>query len=135
MDPFSLTVGTVGLIGAVNACLKLAKKAVGPSKLGKAELAAANNTLFDALGILNSFKAFLELHEDDDGRMQTLVHLEPAMDRCREALQTIKTFIQGTSRVEKMWKGVKFDKEFKSALDAVEKSSELFRMAVMVDQQ
>lgn len=135
MDPFSLTVGTVGLIGAVNACLKLAKKFVGPSKFGKSELAATNSTLYESLGILNSFKTFLELHEDDECHMQTLVHLGPAVDRCREALQTIKTFMQGTSKVEKIWKGAKFDKDFKSALNAVDESSKLFKLAVMADQQ
>lgn len=135
MDPFSLTVGTVGLIGAVNACLKLAKKFVGPSKFGKAELAAANSTLYEALGILNSFKAFLDLHEDDESHMQTLVHLEPAMDRCQEALKTIRVFMQGTSTVEKIWKGARFDKEFKNALNAVDSSSKLFKLAVMADQQ
>lgn len=135
MDPFSLTVGIVGLIGAVNGCLKLTKKFVGPSKFGKSELAATKSTLYEAVGILNIFKTYLELHEDDECHMQALVHLAPAMDRCREALQTIKTFLQGTSTVEKIWKGAKFDKEFKNALNAVDESSKLFKLAVMADQQ
>lgn len=135
MDPFSLTVGTVGLIGAVKACLKLAGKVVGPSKLGKAELAATNSTLFEALGILKSFKTFLKLHRDDHDRLQTLSHLGPVMKRCEQALQTIEAFMQGTSTLEKMWKGAKFDKNFKSAITAVDESTKLFKLAVMADQQ
>lgn len=135
MDPFSLTVGTIGLIGAVKACLKLAGKVVGPSKLGKAELDATNSTLFEALGILKNFKTFLKLHRDDHDRLQTLAHLGPVMKRCEDALQTIEAFMQGTSTFEKLCKGVKFDKSFKSAITAVDESTKLFKLAVMADQQ
>ncbi|KAI3395885.1 hypothetical protein diail_670 [Diaporthe ilicicola] len=135
MDPFSLTVGTVGLIGAVNSCLKLAAKFVGPSKFGSAELAAIKGTLYEALGILTQFETYVKIHGDDDGHRQTLVHLKPVMERCGEALQSIETFIRDTSAHEKMWKGAKFDKAFKTALAAVDESSKLFKLAVMADQQ
>ena len=135
MDPFSLTVGTIGLIGAVKACLKLAGKVVGPSKLGKAELDATNSTLFEALCILKSFKTFLKFHADDEDRLQTLAHLGPVVERCQEALQSIKAFMQGSSKFEKMWKGASFDKSLKSAIKAVEESSKLFKLALTVDQQ
>lgn len=135
MDPFSLTVGTVGLIGAVKACLELAGKFVGPSKLGKAELTATNSTLNEALVILQSFETFLKLHADDDDRLQALAHLGPVVDRCQQALQSIEAFMQGTNTFEKMWKGAKFDKTFKSAITAVDKSMELFKLAVTADQQ
>lgn len=135
MDPFSLTVGTVGLIGAVKACLELAGKFVGPSKLGKAELAATNSSLKEALIILKSFKTFLKLHADDDDRLQTLAQLGPVVDRCQQALQSIKAFMQDTSTLGKMWKGAKFDKTFKSAMTAVDESIKIFKLAVTADQQ
>lgn len=135
MDPFSLTVGTLGLIGAVKSCLKLAAKFVGPSKFGSAELAATTTTLYEALGILTSFKTYVELHDDDEGHLQTLIHIQPVMERCREALQSIKSFMQGTSTFDKMLRGVRFDKTFKSSLAAVDESSKLFKLAVMADQQ
>ncbi|KAK7722769.1 hypothetical protein SLS63_009164 [Diaporthe eres] len=134
MDPLSITVSVVGLIGAVKACLKLAGKFVGPSKLGKAELADTNSTLYEALGILKSFKTFLKLHDDDDGRLQALVHLGPVMERCQQALQCIKAYMQDTSAFEKIWKGAKFDKTYKNAIKAVGESSKLFKLAVMADQ-
>lgn len=135
MDPLSITVSVVGLIGAVKACLKLAGKFVGPSKLGKPELADTNSTLYEALGILQSFKTFLKLHDDDDGRLQALVHLGPVMERCQQALQCIKAFMQDTSAFEKIWKGAKFDKTYKNAIKAVSESSKIFKLAVMADQQ
>lgn len=135
MDPFSLTVGTLGLIGAVKSCLKLAGKFVGPSKFGAVELALITTTLYEALGILTNLQTYIELHEEDDRRLQTLVHLGPVVERCQQALQSIKAFMQGTSTLDKMWKGAKFDKSFKSVITAVEESSKLFKLAVMADQQ
>ena len=78
---------------------------------------------------------FLKFHADDEDRLQTLAHLGPVVERCQEALQSIKAFMQGSSKFEKMWKGASFDKTLKSAIKAVEESSKLFKLALTVDQQ
>jgi hypothetical protein len=134
MDPFSIAVGVLGVIQAVTSCLKLSKKFIGPSTVSKEELALITNTLYGFHGIMRSFQAHLEIWDDDDDRMKSLEYLKPAVTQCNAAVEVIKEYVKG-SGVEKILRGVKFDKKLKVALASINSARSLFEMAIQSDQQ
>lgn len=134
MDPFSLTVGVVGILTAAQSCLKMIKKQIGPSAMSSEEMQNMMKTLWGINGVMGSFKAYQELHDDDDDRMSSLEYLKPVATRSCEAIQIIKDYI-GSGRRERFLHGVKFDKKLKLALKALEDASRLFSMALVSNQQ
>ncbi|KAF4854576.1 hypothetical protein CGCSCA2_v009577 [Colletotrichum siamense] len=134
MDPFSLTVGVLGIVAAAQACLKTIKKRVGASAMSSAEIEGMMKTLYEIHGVMGSFKTHLELHDDDEDRLESLQYLMPVMNRSSEALQIVKDYVN-SGRTEKAFRGVKFDKQLKLSLKRLDDASEIFSMAVVSNQQ
>lgn len=134
MDPFSLTVGVLGIVTAAQACLKTIKKRIGPSDMSSTEMDDMMKTLYEIHGVMGSFKTHLDLHDDDEDRLRSLQHLLPVMNRSSEALQIVKDYIN-SGRMEKVFRGVKFDKKLKASLKRLDDASKIFSMAVVLNQQ
>lgn len=134
MDPFSLTVGSLSILGAVTACLKLAKKHVGPSAMSSAEAGNLMKTLYEFHGAMNNFKTHLDMYDDDDVRMASLEYLKPVVERAYESSKIIKEYL-GSGRAAKTFRGSKFDRKLKDSLKALDEAGKLFNMAILSDQQ
>lgn len=134
MDPFSISVGILGIISSVTSCLKLAKQHIGPSAMSSTEAESLKKSLYEFLGVMHSFKAHLELHDDDDERLASLEYLTPAVNRSLEALKIVKEYIN-SGRTDKLFRGVKFDKRLKASLKSLDDARQLFSLAVLADQQ
>ncbi|KAF3801959.1 hypothetical protein GCG54_00015182 [Colletotrichum gloeosporioides] len=130
MDPFSLTVGVIGILTAVQSCLKTINKNFGPSSMSSEEIQGMMNTLWELIGVMESLKTYHQLHGDDDDRMTSL---KPVMTRSREAIQIIEDYIS-SGRWERFLHGVKFDRKLKIALRALDDTTKIFRMALVSDQ-
>ncbi|EQB48610.1 hypothetical protein CGLO_12147 [Colletotrichum gloeosporioides Cg-14] len=90
-------------------------------------------TLYEIHGVMGSFKAHLDLHDDDDDRMESLHYLMPVINRSSEALQTVKDYVS-SGRTEKAFRGIKFDKKLKASLKRLDDASKVFRMAILSNQ-
>lgn len=134
MDPFSITVGILGIINAVDLGLKLSKKYAGPSTKSSTELQHLTRTLCELYGVLTTFNRYLEL-QDDDRLPKSYEYLKLALERCDDAVGVVTGFLQNAKPTEKAFRGVKFDKKFKVALKTLDDACKVFKMATMVDQQ
>lgn len=134
MDPFSLTVGVFGLVTAVTSCIKGIKKHVGPSSRSSAETESLKKSLCEFLGAMTSFQAHLGLNDDDDERMASLEQLKPVITQSLESLEIVQHFID-SGRTKQILRGIKFDKKIKIALKSLDDASELFKMAILLDQR
>ncbi|KAK1965453.1 hypothetical protein LY78DRAFT_95383 [Colletotrichum sublineola] len=134
MDPFSLTAGAIGIITAVASCLKAIKKNIGPSAMSAPETEDMMKTLYEIHGVVGSFKAHLDLHDDDDDRMESLRYLMPVINRSSEALQAVKDYVS-SGRAEKAFRGTKFDKTLRVSLKRLDDASKVFSMAILSNQQ
>jgi hypothetical protein len=115
MDPFSITVGAIGIIQAVTACLKLSRKFIGPSTLSNTELIALNISLHEFHGVIRTFHTHLEIYHDDDSHIKSLEYLKPVIAQCNEAIGIVKAFMQDTSVLQKALRGSKFDRRLRVA--------------------
>lgn len=135
MDPFSITVGTFGLLQAVTTGLKLVKKHLGPSNLSGSEADELRTSLYRFHGPLATFQTHLQMHDDDDQDSGlALEHLRPVIQRSAGALQIVNQYLAG-GRTGKLLRAVKFDQRLKTALKCLDDASKLFTTAIMTDQQ
>jgi hypothetical protein len=91
--------------------------------------------LYEFNGVMKTFQTHLEIHEDDEARLSSLDHLKPALERCKEALDIVKKFMEHTSFIGKHLIGSKFDRKLKPTLKALDGAKELFMLALHGDQQ
>lgn len=135
MDPFSITVGTCGLLQAVTTGLKLVKKHLALSNLSGSEAGEPRTSLYRFHGPLATFQTHLQRYDDDDDDSGlALEHLRPVIQRSAEALQIVNQYLAG-GRTGKLLRGVKFDQRLKTALKCLDDASKLFTTAIMTDQQ
>jgi hypothetical protein len=134
MDPFSLTVGTIGILQAVTSCLKLAKKYGGPSALSSAEAENLMKTIYEFHGAVRNFQTHLELYEDDETRIASLDYLKPVVNRSLDSFHIVKDYLS-SGLAAKTFRGSKFDRKLKASLKSIDDASKLFNMAVLADQQ
>ncbi|KAK3389894.1 hypothetical protein B0H63DRAFT_464493 [Podospora didyma] len=135
MDPFSVSVGIIGIVSAVKGCLKLANKHVGASAISSEEAEALMKSLYELNGATRNFQMHQELNDDDDDLMASYECLQPVIKRSLEAAQMVKEFLQNNSKIAKAFRGVKFDKKLKVALKSLDEATKLFNMAILADQQ
>ncbi|KAK0743542.1 hypothetical protein B0T18DRAFT_448213 [Schizothecium vesticola] len=135
MDPFSISVGVVGLLDAVTKCLRLAKKHFGPSSHSTSDLEELKRTLYQLHGAVGTFYMHIKLYDDEEedcvGSLEALL---PVVDRSNEALKIIKQFLS-SGRTSKLFGGAKFDKQIKTALKNLDEARRVFSEAVTADQQ
>ncbi|KAF0319210.1 hypothetical protein GQ607_013603 [Colletotrichum asianum] len=130
MDPFSLTVGVLGILSAVTSCLKTVGNHIGPSAMSSEELRSTTKALYDFHGAMKNLETHLELHRDDTNRTKSLQHLKPIVARSYESLQVIEEYMAG-SRSRKAFGGVKFDKKLKLSLKSLDDYGKIFNVAIL----
>ena len=135
MDGLSLAASLIAVIQLAGACLKLSRKWIGPSEFGSSDLATITTALYEFNGAMKTFQTHIEIHEDDEARLRSLEYLRPALERCKEALDTVKNYMKHTSFIGKHLIGPKFDCKLKTVLKALTGAKELFMLALHVDQQ
>jgi hypothetical protein len=91
--------------------------------------------LYGFNGAIKTFQTHLEIHEDDEARLSSLDYLKPALKRCKEALDTVKVFMEHTGFIGKHLIGPKLDRKLKASLKALDGAKELFMLALHADQQ
>jgi len=84
---------------------------------------------------VKTFQTHLEIHENDEARLNSLEYLKPVLESCKEALNIIKDFVERNSFIGKHIIGPKFDRRLKKSLKALDEAKELFTMALHGDQQ
>ncbi len=135
MDGLSLAASVIAIIQISGSCLKLCSRYVGPSKFGSKDLTAIVTTLYDFNGALAAFQIHLEIFEDDEARLSSLAYFKPALERSKETVQVVESFMTESSFLTKHFMGPKFDARLKASLGALDGAKELFRLAVPGDQQ
>lgn len=134
MDPFSLIAGTAGLLQGIAACVKLAKKHVGPSQLPVAEAESLSQTLSEFHMVMSNFRSYLELRDDDEVHMSSLGYLQPIIIRSQSAAKIIRDYLD-SKPISKLLRGSKFDKELKPSLRLLEITRQHFNTILLADSQ
>src|SRR5277367_2568975 len=116
MDGLSLAASVIAVIQLAGSCLKLSRKWIGLSEFGSSDLATITTALYEFNGAMKTFQTHLEIHEDDEARLSSLDYLKPAFERCKEALDIVKDFLEHTSFIGKHLIGPKFDRKLKPSL-------------------
>jgi hypothetical protein len=135
MDGLSIAASVVAVIQLAGSCLKLSRKWVGPSEFGSSDLTTITTALYGFNGVMKTFQTHLEIHEDDEARLNSLDYLKPALKWCKEALDIVKNFMEHTSFIGKHLIGPKFDRKLKPSLKALDGAKDLFILALHADQQ
>ncbi|KAJ2988192.1 hypothetical protein NUW58_g4110 [Xylaria curta] len=135
MDGLSLAASVITIIQLTGTCLKLSKKWLGPSEFGSADLATVERNLYGFIGAMKAFQTHLEIHEDDQARLNSLGHLLPAVKGCEDALTIVQDFIKNRGFIRKHLAGPKFDGKLKASLKALEEAKKLFELSLQADHQ
>ena len=135
MDGLSLAASVIAVIQITGSCLKLSRKWIGPSEFGSPDITAMITALYEFIGVMNAFQTHLGIHEDDEARLSSLEYLKPALGRCKEALDIVKDFMEGSGFIAKHLIGPKFDRKLNTSLKALDGAKELFMLAFHADQQ
>jgi hypothetical protein len=135
MDGLSLAASVIAVIQVAGSCLKLSRRWIGPSEFGSSDLATMTTALYEFNGAMKTFQTHLEIHEDDEARLSSLDYLKPALGRCKEALDTVKDFMEHAGFIGKHLIGPQFDRKLKTSLKALDGAKELFMLALHADQQ
>jgi hypothetical protein len=135
MDGLSLAASVITVIQIAGFCLKTSKKWIGPSQFDAADLSTITSTLYGLIGALEAFHLYLQINEDDEARLGCLEYLRPALSRCRETLDIIKDFLDRSSSISKLLRGLKFDSKVKASLKAIDAAKDLFMAAREADHQ
>jgi hypothetical protein len=135
MDGLSLAASVVAVIQLAGSCLRLSRKWIGPSEFGSTDLIGITTALYGFNGAMKTFQTHLEIHEDDEALLGSLEYLKPALERCKEALDITKDFMENSGFIGKHLIGPKFDRKLKTSLKALDGAKELFMLALHGDQQ
>ena len=135
MDGLSLAASVIAVIQLAGSCLKLSRRWIGPSEFGSSDLATMTTALYEFNGAMMTFEIHIKIYEDDEARLSSLGHLKPALERCKEALNIVKDFMEHTGFIGKHFIGPKFDRKLKPSLKALDSAKELFMLALQADQQ
>ena len=135
MDGLSLAASVIAVIQLAGSCLKLSRKWIGPSEFGSTDLTGIKTALYGFNGAMKTFQTHLEIHEDDEALLGSLEYLKPVLERCKEALDITKDFMENSGFIGKHLIGPKFDRKLKTSLKALDGAKELFMLALHGDQQ
>ncbi len=135
MDGLSLAASVIAVIQLAGSCLKLSRKWIGPSEHSSTDLDTMTKALYGFNGAIKNFQTHLEIYEDDEARLRSLDYFTPALERCREALDSIQTFLEGTGFIGKHLIGPRFDRKLKASLKTLDGAKDLFMLALQTDQQ
>jgi hypothetical protein len=135
MEPLSTSVSIIAILEAVQSCLKILKKYVGPSSMSSDEAETLMKSLYDFYGATSKFQAHLHLQEDDESLSASLEYLGPVVKQSLEAVIMIKGHFRDRGAIAKAFRGAKFDRKLKASLSSLDSATKLFNMAVLSDQQ
>lgn len=135
MDGLSAAASVVAVLQLIGACLKLSRKWMGPSEFNSSELTAMITALYEFNGAMKNLQTHLQIYEDNETRLRSLEYLNPALERCKEALGIIKEFMERSSNIGKHFMGPKFDRNLKASLKTLDGAKDLFMVALHADQQ
>ncbi|KAK4223080.1 hypothetical protein QBC38DRAFT_539242 [Podospora fimiseda] len=135
MDPFSITVGILGIVTAAKGCLKLVNKRIGPSNHSTEEILALRESLYNFKAAAENFEFHLDSYDDEDSFLVTYNGLQPVIKKSMEAVHVVQAHIRNTTIIGKILKGAKLDKKLKDALKALDEATKVLHIAVLSDQQ
>jgi len=135
MEVLGIAASVIAVVQLTGACLKLSKKWLGPSEFSVSELDMMMADLYAFNGVLRTFQTHLEIHSDDEARILGLNHLTPVLQRCEEALKTIREFMEKTGVMGRHLLAPRFDKKLKLSLQILERAKGLLELAVSADSQ
>ena len=134
MEPFSLVASSVAMIHFTGVCSKLSSKLVGPSSYKTERLQSLNRTLYGFNGTMRNLQTHLEIHEEDQTRLNTLEHLKEPLQRCEESLELLSERLQSDGFIAQHVLGTRFDKKFDLCLRVLDDAKGLLEMALQCDQ-
>jgi len=135
MEALGVAASLIAVIELTGACLKLSRKWIGSSNFSSSELNMTVTDLYAFNGVIRSFQTHLEICEDDHARLLGLDYLLPVVERCNEALEAIKDYLERSGFIEKHVLAPRFDRKLKLSLRVIGRAKELFMLAVQADQQ
>jgi hypothetical protein len=135
MEALGVAASVIAVVQLTGICLKLSRKWLGPSEFSASELQAMTTDLYAFSGVMRTFQTHLEIYEDDEARLGSLNHLVPVLERCKEALGTIKDFVERGGMLGRHVLAPRFDRKLKLSLKILVSAKELFMLAVHADQQ
>jgi hypothetical protein len=134
-DGLSIAAGVIAVLQLAGSCLTLSRKWLGPSEFGSTDLVAVQTTLLGFTEAMKTFQMHLKAHGHDEARLKSLEYLSPALERCKEALDVVRDFVENSSFIGRHIIGPRFDRKLKPSLKALEAAKELFRLALHADHQ
>ena len=133
MDPFSV----LGVAASIISCIQLTEKLlnrVGPSSHSKGDLNRILNTINGFRRSYDIFKLFLEINEEDQVRLFALQHLKEPLQKCNEALETLRKRLDGVTFIGQHLVGIAWDTKLKKCLKRLSEANELLKLAMSKDQ-
>ena len=137
MDGLSCIASVVAVIQLTELVLKTAhdRLGLGPSRFDKGSLQDILQKLYALNGTLSSLKIHLEINEADQARLLALKNLNDPLDRCKDALELIKNWLESSSFLGRHIVGKRFDKKYDQAVKVLEESQRLMQLCLLSDQQ
>ncbi|KAM7221382.1 hypothetical protein V8F06_003157 [Rhypophila decipiens] len=135
MDGLSAAASVIAVVQLAGSCLKLSEKWLGPSEFSSSDLAAIKTTLHGFFEAINKFEVRLRAHEDEESREGSLEYLPQVLERCKQALDMVQSFMSNRGFIGKHVIASRFDGKLKASLKALEAAKELFMLALHSDNQ
>jgi hypothetical protein len=98
-------------------------------------LQSLSTTLYNFNGTIKNLQTHLEIHEDDQARLDTLTYLQEPLMRCREALQLLSSQMQRDGLFALYIMGLRFDKKVDLCLRVLNDAKGLLELALQCDQR
>lgn len=133
MDGLTVAASIISVVQLTGACLRLGKKLLGPSKHSSASLDLISRSLYSFNGTIKNLQTHYEINEDDQARLDALIHLSEPLRRCEKVLEIIKDRLENTTFIGQYVVGECFDRKLKKSLQEMEEARKLFEMALHSD--
>jgi hypothetical protein len=135
MEAVGLVASVIAIVQLTGACLKLGSKLTGPSSYKPERLRSLSTILYNFNGTIKNLQTHLEIHEDDQARLNTLTYLQEPLMRCREALQLLSSRMQSDGLFALYIMGSRFDKKVDLCLRVLNDAKGLLELALQCDQR
>lgn len=133
MEVIGLSASLIAIIQLTGSCIKIGGRFFGPTKHTSEDLKDLRSSLYQFHGTITTLELHYRLHEEDEARLRALSQLDQPLERCQQALKTIKQRLENVNFLEKHFIGSRFDAKLKQAMHDVAQSRPLFETAVLAD--
>ncbi|KAI1371956.1 hypothetical protein F4677DRAFT_463696 [Hypoxylon crocopeplum] len=135
-DPISIVGTTIAVVQLSDRCIQLLRSQIGPSKRSTGEIESLQSKLNGFDRAMKQFQRYVEARrsadDQDEGPLNDLDYLKPAVKDCETALHTIEDFV-GKSSLKQNILGAKFDKKLGRALSSLSEARQLFTDVVVLN--